>query len=445
MRRTALAGGAFAIVIVLLVFVVAVRYGAERGDEAAAPASPASTAAPETATGVNAGFLYGRITTVDGAIYEGRLRWGGDQEAFWSDYFNGARDENPWSVHAPGQPAAAGRSTIQIFGFEIGDGNDSIDLARPFMARFGDIARIEAHVGEVLVTLKSGTKFELDRFAAGDIDDGVRVWDDSGDVVDLDARRIRTIEFLPTPPRVAAPNRLHGTVRTRDGAFTGFIQWDRHDCVGTDELDGRTADGVLSLPYGTIRSIARQSRDSVSVTLLDGRDVVLTGTSKVGHGNRGIYVDDDRYGRVRISWDAFDRLEFSPSGSGPAYGDFAAGRPLVGSVTTRDGRRVAGRLVYDFDESETTETLDTSFQGLEYAIPFGLISSIDLSREQGPDAERVQVMLRNGEGLEVERAADLADVNAGLLIFVEGDARPEYIRWSDVAEVELDNPTSGHR
>ena len=47
------------------------------------------------------------------------------------------------------------------------------------------------------VTLKSGTVFTLDRFAAGDIDDGVRVWDGRRGVVDLDARRIRTIELLP--------------------------------------------------------------------------------------------------------------------------------------------------------------------------------------------------------------------------------------------------------
>jgi len=35
-----------------------------------------------------------------------------------------------------------------------------------------------------------------------------------------------------------------------------------------------------------------------------------------------------------------------------------AGRPLTGKVITRSGRRLAGRLVYDLDESETTETLD---------------------------------------------------------------------------------------
>ena len=71
--------------------------------------------------------------------------------------------------------------------------------------------------------------------------------------------------------------------------------------------------------------------------LVDGREIVLSGTREAGHGNLGIYVDDRRYGRVLISWDAFERLDFSPSGSGPAYGDFPPGHPLTGSVTTRAG------------------------------------------------------------------------------------------------------------
>ena len=97
-----------------------------------------------------------------------------------------------------------------------------------------------------------------------------------------------------------------------------------------DELDGHTADGELSLRFDTIRSIARDSRDSSLVTLLDGREIVLSGTREVGHGNRGIYVDDRRYGRVLISWDAFERVDFSPGGSGPAYRRLPAGEPAHG-------------------------------------------------------------------------------------------------------------------
>ena len=240
---------------------------------------------------------------------------------------------------------------------------------------------------------------------------------------DFDEWRIRTIELLPTPSLGAAPYRLHGTVRTRQGDFTGFVQCDREECVGLDKLDGHTADGELSLRFDTIRSIARRSRDSSLVTLLDGREIVLADTREVGHGNRLMYVDDRRCGRVLISWDAFQRVDFSPVGSGPAYGDFPPGRPLTGSVTTRAGRRLAGRLVYDLDESETTETLDAPSQGVHYAIPFGLIASLVSPGREERGAQRARVTLHSGEELQLEPTGDLGKWNAGMLIFVDGRVR----------------------
>ena len=396
MTRATIAGGAFAIVLVLLVLATGRRDREQDVDPAVAtaPAILPSTAA--AASEAHQGFLYGRITTDDGATYEGRLRWGGDEEAFWGDYFNGFKDENPWVAHAPPEQLKE-RRPIEIFGVEIAHWERQIDLGRPFMGRFGDIARIEARGRDIRVTLKSGTVFDLDRFSADDLADGVRVWDGRRGVVDFDERRIRIIELLPTARLGAAPDRLHGTVRTRQGDFTGFVQWDREECVGTDELDGHTADGELNLRFDTIRSIARNSRDSSLVTLLDGREIVLSGTREVGHGNRGIYVDDRRYGRVLISWDAFERVDFSPGGSGPAFGDFPPGRPLTGSVTTRAGREERG-------------------------------------------AQRARVILHSGEELQLERTGDLGEGNAGILIFVDGSERPEYVLWTDVEWVDFDRP-----
>ena len=437
MTRATITGGVLLAALVLFVLALLVRYAVVEQDvDPTAPTAPAIT--PAAAAEVHPGFLYGRITAVDGSAYEGRLRWGRDQEAFWGDYFNGAKDENPWAAYATLEPRPRERNPIEIFGFKIGGRDRPTNLDRPFMTRFGDIARIEAHVGDVQVTLKSGTMFELDRFAAGDIDDGVRVWDRRRGVVDLDARRIRTIEFLPTAPLIAAPDRLHGTVRARQGDFTGFILWDRQDCVGADELDGRTPAGELSLRYDTIRSIARRSRDSAAVKLLDGREMVLSDTRDVGHGNRGIYVDDPRYGRVLISWDAFERVDFSRGGSGPAYGDFPPGRALAGSVTTRDGRRLTGRLVYDFDESETTETLDAALEGVDYTIPLSLIASIVPNGRDGSGARHATVILHNGEELQFERTGDLGAGNAGVLIFVDGRERPEHVPWTGVEQVDLE-------
>ena len=442
-RAVMIAVGAFAAVLILLV----VGHRAFQRDGAPAAATspaipPSTTPAPPThpAAATQQGFLYGRITTVDGATYEGRLRWGegGGQEAFWGDYFNGTKRENPWAAHVPPERLPKEHRPIEVLGFEITKREYPINLPRLFLVPFGEVSRIEARGREVRVTLKSGTAFDLDRLEASDFDDGVRVWDGKRGVADLDSLRIRRIELLPNPLPGAAPYRLHGTVRTRLGDFTGFIAWDREEGVGTDELDGYTADDHLRVRLDTIRSIARRSRDSSLVTLLDGREIVLSDTAEVGDGNRGIHLEDRRYGGVMISWDAFERVDFSPGGGGPSYGDFPPGRPLTGSVTTRAGQRLAGRLVYDLDEGETTDTLDAPSQGVDYTIPFGLIASIMPSGGEERGAQGARVTLHNGEELRLERSGDLREGNAGMLVFIEGRQRPEYVPWTDVQQVDFD-------
>jgi hypothetical protein len=438
MKRATIAGGAFAIVLGL----ASAGYLAFK--QYVAPATPTSTAITQStaASESHPSFLYGRITLDGGATYEGRLRLGLHQEAFWGDYFNGFKNQNPWATHVPPEQLRKEPRPIKIFGIEIARRERQIDLVRPFMARFGDITRIELLGRNVRVTLKSGTVFDADWYSSNDLNDGVRVWDGSRGVLDFGPRRIRAIDFLPTATAGADPKRLQGTVRTRQGDFTGFVQWNRNKGVGTDELSGRTDNGNLSLRFETLSSIARHSSDSSLVTLLDGREIVLSGTREAGQDNLGIYVDDRRYGRVLISWDAFERFDIGPGGSGPVYGDYPPGQPLTGSVTTRAGHRLAGRLVFDLDESETTETLDAPSQGVTYTIPFGLIASIALPGREARGTQHAKVMLHNGEELKLERSGDLGDENGGMLIFVDGGQRPEYVLWADVEQVDFHRPPS---
>ena len=451
MKRATIAG-AVAIALVVLALVVGYR-ACERDVEPAAPISPPSTPtpalAPAAAPAPSAyqGFLYGRITAVGGATYEGRLRWGRDQEAFWGDYLNGFKGKNPWAGYVPPERLPKERRSLEIFGIKLREREEPADLGRRFMVRFGDIARIEARGRDVRVVLKSGTAFDLDRLEASDFDDGVRVWDVKRGVVDLDSLRIRKIELGPTASFGAVPSRLHGTVRTRHGELTGFVQWDRQEGVGTDDLHCRTASGKLDVRFDSIRSIAHRDRvgplarlspGAALVTLQDGREIATSKTQR-GDGNHGMYVDDRRYGRVLVSWDAFERIDFSPADSGPAYGDFPPGRPLTGTVTTGDGRHLGGRLVYDLDETVTTETLDAPSQGVDYTIPFGLVASIVPRGREEAGTGHARVVLRSGEELQLERAGDLGDGNAGLLVFVAGQQRPEYVPWTDVERIELDH------
>lgn len=444
LTRGRIIGAAVSGVLVLVVLAVAYRAFERRGDAGAesSPVVPSPTGAAPAETkgteGAGAGFLYGRITTLGGARYEGRLRWGGDQEAFWGDYFDGAKRENRWLAQLPAEYRPTERRSIAIFGVEIFRRGRPKEIGRPFMARFGDLARIAAAGASVRVTLKSGSVVELDRFEAGDFDDGVRVWDARRGVVDLDSGRILAIELLPAPPADGAPTRLRGTVRTRHGGFSGFLQWNREACVGSDELRGRGDGGELRLRFDAIRAIARRAPDRALVVLRDGSEVLLSGARAVGKDHRGTYVDDRRYGRVLVSWDATERVDFQDAAqgdSGPAYGDFPPGRPLDGSVVTRAGRRLAGRLVYDLDESETTDTLDAPLRGVDYTLPFGAVASI--VRSGGRD---VRVILRSGEELPLEPAGDLGEGNAGILVFAGGRERPDFVPWSDVVRVDFVPP-----
>jgi hypothetical protein len=422
---------AFALAAITLISVVA-AYRAFHQPSSSQTAHPAEN----EPVAAHPSLLYGRITTADNVTYQGRLRFGGRQEAFWGDYFNGAKNDNPWAAYVPSAQLPKRRDPFRIFGLEIFERESPIDLNRLFMARLGDITRIEAIGRDVRVTLKSGAVFDLGRFEASDFDDGVRVWDPTRGIADLDSLRIRSIELLPSPTPGPNPDRLHGAVRTRHATYTGFIQWDRELSLGSDTLAGRTAQGEQKLLFSAIRSIARHSPGSSLVTLLDGRQIQLSGTTAAGENNRGVYVDDPRYGRVLVSWDAFETIDFTPAPAGPSYSDFPPGHPLLGLVTTRDGRRLEGRIVFDLDESETTETLDAPFQGVHYTLPFGLVASIKLP----PAAPRARITLHNGEQLHLNLSGDLAPANAGILVFTGDSQRPAYLRWSAVAHIQLDRP-----
>lgn len=445
MTRRALGRGAIVLGLLLLMGVAFLRGcrreappAAERHAPSPVEGAPAAPAAP--ASEDHAGFLYGRVTTVDGATLEGRLRWGGDQEAFWSDPFNGSRRENRWLSRVPPDRRPRERRPIEIFGITLAERERPLEPNRQVMVPFGQIARLDVRGREVRVTLRNGSVVDLDRLEASDVDDGLRVWDRRRGTVDLDSLRIRSVEFLPTPPLGTVPGRLHGTVRTSQGEFTGFLGWDRDRCVGSDELEGRDGDGAFRLRLDTVRSIERLAPDGFRVTRIDGRTFTVDGAGAAGFGQRGISVDDRRCGRVVVSRDALERVDFAAAGSGPAFGDFPPGRPLGGVVSTRDGRRLAGRLVYDLDESETTETLDAPARGIDYSVPFDRIASIVPAGRDDREPRQPRVTLRNGDELALEASGDLGARNAGLLVFVDGAPGPDYVPWIDVGRIDFDAP-----
>lgn len=410
-----------------------------------APASPAAAEAPPDfmlppmpVDADASGFLYGTVTTTRGERIEGRLRWD-DEEAFWGDFFNSSKQTRPY-VDLLRDARPVEREPIKVLGFTIGYTSDEPDHERNryFVARFGDIDQLELRGrNRVIVTLKSDLTLEV-RGGSNDVGAEIWIWsDDEESPRTVPWHRIRTIAFAAAPDDAAADVfRIMGAVTTRDGTvFRGGIQWDLEECVSIDKLDGDDRDGDRwSIPMGAIASIEREGRDSSRVTLRAGEAVVLDGTNDVDDSMRGVFVEDPRFGRVQVSWDAFARADFDPPGSsGPAYDDYPPRGPLSGTVETRGGQRLRGRIAFDLDEAEGWEMLDGTQDGVEYAIPFSLVKRVT---PRGSD--RSEVELHDGTELTLEDSADVGDGNAGVAVVV--DDTPRYVAWDEIASIVFDAP-----
>ncbi len=399
--------------------------GPAKGKGAAPPSESAEPARAD-------GFLYGTITTDAGNRYFGVLRWG-DEEAFWDDLFNGSKSELPYIDRLPEDSRQ--RREINILGLRFSYHWDEKDAGRVFITRFGDIQEIRPVRGQkVDVVMKSGTTYRLDG-GSNDIGAQIHIQDSEVGNLELDWKRIERIVFEPAPAGLRPEERrLQGVVDTEDGVFSGFIQWDSHECLSTDRLDGKSEDGKLSLEMGRIRAIQKKGRKGVEVEMMDGRKFAMRGSNDVDSSIRGIFVEDERYGRVKISWDAFRRVDFRKSpATGRGYDDYRAATQLRGAVIGREGETWKGRLVFDLDESESWEMLNGERRGIEYYVPFEMIRSVEPL-----DENRSMVTLKSGQDLQLEESHDVAERNAGVLVLFGGKDREHYVPWDRIERIEFE-------
>jgi hypothetical protein len=188
-------------------------------------------AQPAQAKDEHKGFIYGRVVTESGSEYTGFLRWG-NQEAFWDDLFHSAKENFPFLDYMDeddlDQIKRSRRKQYSFFKKWKVTVDDHGSLSRMFICRFGDIERIEPRgEGEADLLMKSGTEFEVEG-AADDVTSKIHVKDAALGMIDLHWDKIELIEFKAVP-RDEDPGvwRLYGTVDTDEGAFKGYIQWDK--------------------------------------------------------------------------------------------------------------------------------------------------------------------------------------------------------------------------
>ncbi len=385
-----------------------------------------------SATAQDEALIYGKLTTIDGDTYTGQIRWG-KEEAFWTDLFNGNKDENEnyrYLSRDERNDLRDDRRSRRWSGFNISWSSD-YETTHEFQARFGDISKLEIHRrSEVKLTMRNGEVVYVEN-GSNDFNTTIHVMDGELGKSSFKWSRVEMVEFMDTPKNLDEKmgDALYGTVESYAGEFTGYIQWDHDERLSTDVLDGDTRDGDVKIQFGKLESIERE-RGGSNVVTKSGREMYLRGSNDVNSDNKGIIVTTE-YGRIDIPWREFKKVTFSdaPKG-GMTYSQFANMKKLSGTVTTTDGETLKGDIIYDLDEEYSFEMLQGEDDDVEYIIPMEFVKSISPK-----NYDYSNIVLKNGKELLLGESRDVSEDNDGVLVFVNGSKDPKYVRWDDIKTI----------
>ena len=201
----------------------------------------------------------------------------------------------------------------EAVGTDVLDGEeDGTDREIPF-ERIRSIERRLA--GGARVQLVDGEAFVLE--GSNDVGPGhrgVQVSDPALGLIDFPWRDVRVVRFA-TPPATPVYDdfdggrELEGTVVTRDGErWTGRVIWDADEAWSWEVLNGSDRGVDFEVELAMVARIERRSSRSAEVTLRDGREIVLEGSTDIGRSNRGIVVELED-GSIRIAeWNRLESL-----------------------------------------------------------------------------------------------------------------------------------------
>ena len=393
----------------------------------------------------DAGFIYGKITTFDDEVFEGQIRWG-KEEAYWSDMFNASKVSNEnIEFLSDNELRDLEANKSRRYGWTKKRDNfwDKWDKEEPeyeyihqFSCQFGDLKQVNLkRYKRIELTMKDDSKIRVSGDGYNDIGADIMIYDKDRGRKKIEWDEILVIDFLPNPREFqsvwGAP--LYGTVKTRKGIFVGQVQWDKDERIASDVLDGRNREGKHKIEFSEIRAIEKEG-DGCLVEFKNGEDDYLSDSNDVDHGNRGVIVTNPAFGRVVIDWKDFRRVDFTEPTEANlmTYNDFQAPLPIKGTIQTKSGQSIYGKIVYDLDESFQYELLNGEKGRLQFEIPFRNIQRIIPARDEST------IELKSGsEKLILEDSQDITQYNEGILVFDQSD-KPTYISWREIKEIVLD-------
>lgn len=386
-----------------------------------------------------ADLIHATVSWPDGTQRTGYLRWD-REEATWDDLFHSGYRENPWTEFIDHEAVAkerrdqfyASHGLIKRLVYALNEDDDQGVGWRMLLIRFGDIRSIEIHDGEDdFIVTADGRRHQIGGYAN---DDGSDLWlyEKGQEPLEIEWNDLTSIEFSAAPAgHEPFARRLHGTVETTEGDFTGPIMWDKSECLDIDSLDGENDEGDISLSMGEILSIRKIDNRSVRIELKNGTGFDMSGSNDVNSDNRGIWILTQDLGWVDVPWKRFIQATFSdPRGQGTPRSGFGNNTPLRGTIQLTDGSSRQGRLVYDLDEGYSWDLFNGNLRQVGYDIPFPLIAKLEPLGEN-----TCRVHLRSGRVLELGENQDTGDKNGGMLVFSADETRAEFVSWTRIREV----------
>lgn len=387
-------------------------------------------------------FIYGKVSTFLGETYVGQIRWG-NEEAFWTDRFNANKVYNDNIDFLTDRELLQLKKEKQYFKTEthspLDDAqmlNDKSEYAflHQFSCQFGEIKSIKMNRWQKAeLQLRDGSKVTVSGKGSNDMDTHIIIYDDKKGKIEIEWMEISQVEFLKEPRQFksAIGEPLYGTVFTSEGNYSGIIEWDKDERLTSDELDGEVKTGRFKSTFAKIRIIKPHQAGSM-VTMEDGKEVYVFGTNDVNFKNRGITVTNDEIGHINVDWSTLERVEFVPKKKteGKGYSQFQKPKEITGTVRTKQGKSLKGKIVFDLDEQYDFEVLNGGSGKMFFEIPFRNIKRISPQSESNCTVE-----LRSKKQIQLRDSQDVSFKNEGLLVFHQDSTNPIYVSWREVEEV----------
>lgn len=383
-------------------------------------------------------MLYGSVTTIEGKIYEGPIRWG-SEEIFLSDIFNSEKISNPYlkyldkSNFKTNYKSSTRSNNGNWVNISINTRRDKSDyLVRKFQCRFGDIKSITI-TGRTSVNLELRSEKYINlNGGSNDVNTNISVLDAELGLLSLNWNKIDVIKFFRPAQKISDSfgEGIYGKLTTTQGVFTGFVQWDHDERLLDDKLDGKSSDGDLKIPFRKIKTITKLNNNCL-VKLISGRELELHGTNDVNSNNKGIIMNLPNIGRADFHWKHFISFEILDEVAPESLCDtsFPDSERLYGKIITKSGEEFDGVIAYDLDEAMDSELLNGYNDDIKFSIPFRNIKSIKPMAN-----DYASVVLKSGEKLFLGDQTDVSYKNAGILIFTSSE-KFNIFKWDQIEKI----------